>query len=149
MLLCHIVGIRELSSRRLVQSTSWLVRELSSSRVDQSASCLVCKLTSPRDVQSASWRIRELSINRCDTSLMALPNECHCRKRLITWNTGLTSAALHNNADDYYHHSARFLHNIELQSLGEIRVSSFIMCTCYLRADVPLRNYSRYLRSVL
>ena len=36
----HIVGNRELSSPRLVQS----------------ASCLVRKLTSPRDVQSASWQ---------------------------------------------------------------------------------------------
>jgi len=41
---------RELSSPRLVQSTSWLVRELSSPRVDQSAWW-----------QSASWRIHELS----------------------------------------------------------------------------------------
>jgi len=46
----HIVGIRELSSPRLVQSASCLVRELTSPRNVQSASW-----------QSASWRIHELS----------------------------------------------------------------------------------------
>jgi len=56
LLYVHIVGIRELSSPRLVQSVSWLVRELSSSQVDQSArrpvrELAIYELVYPRVVQ--------------------------------------------------------------------------------------------------
>ena len=68
----HIVGIRVLSSLRLVKSASWLVRELTSPWDVQSASW-----------QSASWHVRELSSNHPTQHKMGF--FWRCSSQPISW----------------------------------------------------------------